>query len=123
MAELKHGDIIQANEKAKGWCGTLLIVDEVKSWGVSAFTHIPEQGDAYILLKEEQYEVVGGEAVFMPEKKSDYEKALYEMERWEADCVSKGDTDGAQIFRWAANAIRSYIDKELRGANGKSNRK
>lgn len=63
---MKRGDIIQANEKAGGWCGCVLIVDKVKSWGVQAFLHIPMQGDAYIRLKEDQYDATGGEAVLVP---------------------------------------------------------
>lgn len=66
MNELKRGSVIQANENAGAWCGTVLIVDEVKSWGVQAFVHIPMQGDAYIRLTPDQYEVLGGEAVLMP---------------------------------------------------------
>ena len=64
--ELKRGSIIQANENAGEWCGTVLIVDEVKDWGVQAFVHIPMRGDAYIRLKHYQYDVLGGEAVLMP---------------------------------------------------------
>ena len=67
MVELKRGSIIQANENAKDWCGTVLIVDETKEWGVQAFVHIPMQGDAYIRLKHDQYDILGGEAVLMPE--------------------------------------------------------
>lgn len=66
MNELKRGSVIQANENAGAWCGTVLIVDEVKSWGVQAFVHIPMQGDAYIRLTPDQYEVLGCEAVLMP---------------------------------------------------------
>ena len=65
---MKRGDIIQANEKAGDWCGCVLIVAEVKSWGVQAFLHIPMQGDAYIRLKEDQYDALSGEAVLMPAK-------------------------------------------------------
>ena len=66
MNELKRGSIIQANENAGDWCGTVLIVDEVKSWGVQAFVHIPMKGDAFIRLKPEQFEILSnGEAVFM----------------------------------------------------------
>ena len=68
MNELKIGSIIQANEHAGAWCGTVLIVDEVKSWGVQAFVHIPMQGDAYIRLKPDQYEVLGGQAILMPKE-------------------------------------------------------
>lgn len=68
MAELKRGSIIQANENAKGWCGCVLIVDEVKPWGVQAFIHIPMHGDAYIRLTTEQFDVLGAEAVLMPKE-------------------------------------------------------
>ena len=63
---INRGSIIQANEQAGDWCGCVLIVDEVKNWGCQAFIHIPFQGDAYIRLKKEQYDVLGGEAVLMP---------------------------------------------------------
>lgn len=67
MSGLKRGSIIQANENAGAWCGTVLIVDEVKSWGVQAFVHVPMQGDAYIRLKPEQFDVLsGGKAALMP---------------------------------------------------------
>lgn len=66
--EIKRGSIIQANESAKDWCGTVLIVDEVKSWGVQAFARIPMQGNAYIRLQSDQFEVLGAEAVLMPGK-------------------------------------------------------
>ncbi len=65
---IKRGSIIQANENAGDWCGCILIVDEVKDWGVQAFAHIPFQGDAYVRLKEDQYDVLGAEAALMPEK-------------------------------------------------------
>lgn len=67
MEGLKRGSIIQANEHAGAWCGTVLIVDEVKDWGVQAFVHIPMNGDAYIRLKPEQFEILSnGKAVLMP---------------------------------------------------------
>lgn len=72
MTKLKRGSIIQANENAGAWCGTVLIVDEVKSWGVQAFVHIPAKGDAFIRLTPEQYEILSnGEAVLMPKEEND----------------------------------------------------
>ena len=69
MTKLKRGSIIQANENAGAWCGTVLIVDEVKSWGVQAFVHVPMKGDAYIRLTPEKFEILSnGEAVFMPKE-------------------------------------------------------
>lgn len=63
---LEVGSIIQANENANDWCGCVLIVDEVKPWGIQAFLHIPMQGDAYIRLRHDQFDVLGGKAVLMP---------------------------------------------------------
>ena len=68
---LKRGDIIQANENAGAWCGTVLIVDEVKSWGVQAFVHIPMKGNAYIRLTPEQFENLHAESLFMPKEDED----------------------------------------------------
>ena len=69
MEGLKRGSIIQANENAGAWCGTVLIVDEVKSWGVQAFVHVPMKGDAFIRLTPEQFEILSnGEAVLMPQE-------------------------------------------------------
>lgn len=68
MNELKRGSIIQANENAGAWCGTVLIVDEVKDWGVQAFVHVPMKGDAFIRLTPEQFEILGGKAVLMPQE-------------------------------------------------------
>lgn len=66
MSELRRGSIIQANENANEWCGTVLVVDEVKTWGVQAFVHIPMQGDAYIRLTNEQFDDLHTKAVLMP---------------------------------------------------------
>lgn len=64
MELIKVGDVIQANEKAEEWCGCLLIVAEVKTWGVLAGMKIPYGGTAYMRLKEDQYERIG-EAVLV----------------------------------------------------------
>lgn len=62
--EIKVGDVIQANENARDWCGCLLIVTEVKTQGVQAGMKIPYRGTTYIRLKEDQYERIG-EAVLV----------------------------------------------------------
>ena len=53
--QVKKNDVIQINERCgnKGWIGCLMIVDEVKSWGVQAFVHVPMKGYAYIRLTPE----------------------------------------------------------------------
>ena len=63
---MRRGNIIQANEKANSWCGTVLIVDEVNERGVLAFMRIPMQGDAYIRLKHDEYDDLHATAVLLP---------------------------------------------------------
>jgi len=65
MAKVKKNDVIQINEKCAntGWIGCLMIVDEVKSWGVQAYLRIPMQGDAYLRLKHDEYDVIGKAAL------------------------------------------------------------
>ena len=67
MSELKRGSIIQANEKAKGLTGTVLIVEEIRVWGVLAFIHVPLSGDAYFRLRHDEFVPLGAEAVFLPQ--------------------------------------------------------
>lgn len=72
---VKRGDIIQANENAKDWCGCVLIVDEVREWGVQAFLRIPMRGDAYIRLPYNAFDELGAEAVMMPAYECSEEKS------------------------------------------------
>lgn len=65
QAKMNRGSVIQANENAGNWCGCLLMVDEVKEFGVQAFVQIPIQGCAYIRLKFDQFDYVG-EAPLVP---------------------------------------------------------
>ena len=62
--EVTKNDIIQAIEGTGIWQGCLLIVDEVKSWGVQAYMTIPNsaissQGTAFMRFKTGEFEVVG----------------------------------------------------------------
>lgn len=63
--EVENGYIIQANEKTDDWCGCLLIVDEVKPWGVQAYLKIPKQGTAFMRLKNDEFELVGKAVLVM----------------------------------------------------------
>ena len=57
---VKRNMVIQANEKAPGeWCGCLLIVDEVKSFGVQAYLRVPFKGNVYVRLSWEQFDIIG----------------------------------------------------------------
>jgi hypothetical protein len=67
--EIKQHDIIQANPKVKNWARCLLIVDEVKSWGVQAYTVIPAardapSGDAPMRLSWDEFDLVGGRSLW-----------------------------------------------------------
>ena len=62
---MKKGDIVQITDEKHAWFPCLLIVDEVKPWGVQAACLIPNSntqndvGRAFNRLKIEQVEVVG----------------------------------------------------------------
>ena len=59
--DVSKNDVIQVVEGVGNgsWTGCLMIVDEVKDWGVIAYLHVPMQGDAYLRLKHGEYEVIG----------------------------------------------------------------
>ena len=63
---MEKGDIIQIIDESHSWFPALLIVDEVKSWGVQAYCISPLSndgsipvGNAYNRLKFDQIEKVG----------------------------------------------------------------
>lgn len=74
MAEVTHtpsiqvevGDIVQANPEVCEWGPALVVVSEIKSWGIQGFTSIPRGGEAYIRLQWAEIEPTGGKAVWMP---------------------------------------------------------
>lgn len=68
--KLKEGDIVQIVHDQHPWFPALLIVSEVKSWGVQAYALIPRSNDgseapgqAYNRLQDEEIMKVG-EALF-----------------------------------------------------------
>ena len=63
---IKKESVVQANENSGEWCGCLLIVDEVKDWGVQAGMKVPFNGVAYIRLTFDQIEYIG-EAILVSE--------------------------------------------------------
>lgn len=54
----KH-DVIQVNEKVAGWVGCLMVVDEVRDWGVIAYMTVPYNGVTFLRLKHDEYELIG----------------------------------------------------------------
>lgn len=69
------GEIVQANEKAPHWFRCLIIVEEIKPWGIQGFTTIPNKergpGDAYIRLQWDEIERTGGHTIFITEEMKD----------------------------------------------------
>lgn len=66
-------DIVQAVPGKTVWAPALVVVTEVRSWGIIGYTSIPRGGDAYIRLPFDQIEPTGGRAVFVPEGSTDGE--------------------------------------------------
>jgi len=67
--DVSKNDVIQVIEGVGNgsWTGCLMIVDEVKDWGVMAYLHVPMQGDAYLRLKHGEYEVIGKAVLAHPD--------------------------------------------------------
>lgn len=66
------GDLIQVNEDGPPhWFRCILVVDEVKSWGIQAFCTIPgprdrgTSGDAYMRLKWSEFDELGVKSKFV----------------------------------------------------------
>ena len=58
MRKLKQGDIIQVTDPDHKLFNMLLIVDEVKTWGVQAYRVEPEI-NLYYIVKTGEFEKVG----------------------------------------------------------------
>jgi hypothetical protein len=62
--DMEPGTIVQANPEHSIWGPAMVVVEQVKLWGVEGFTHVPRSGRAYIKLSWEEIEPTGGKAVF-----------------------------------------------------------
>lgn len=68
MNEIKSGDIVQVTDKHDKWYSCLLVVDEVKSWGIQAYITIPQNGgkplgNAYYRIENGKFEKVGSAVI------------------------------------------------------------
>lgn len=72
MRRAEVNDVIQVNKQVPNWCGCLMIVREVKSWGVTAGMRVPCEGSTFLRLNDDQFEVIG-KAVLVPEREEDEE--------------------------------------------------
>lgn len=61
---MRKGTIVQITDKKNHWFPCLIIVDEVKNWGIQGYITIPENnnrqsGNAFIRLETKEFEIVG----------------------------------------------------------------
>jgi hypothetical protein len=73
----KVGEIVQANEKVPHWFRCLVIVDEVKAWGIQGYTTVPGPqgpGDAFIRLQWDEILPTGGYTRFVVKEAKDGER-------------------------------------------------
>jgi hypothetical protein len=64
------GDIVQITDESHHWYPCLIIVTEVKSWGIQGYITIPSNdnnpnGNAFIRLKDGEFEFCGCKAVLV----------------------------------------------------------
>jgi hypothetical protein len=57
-------DIVQADPDRSIWGPCLVVVEEVRDWGIVGYTDIPRAGQAPIRLAWDQIKPTGGKAVF-----------------------------------------------------------
>jgi hypothetical protein len=56
---MEIGDIVQIVDKKERFYPCLLIVTEVKSWGIQGYLHVPGKGQAYYRIGNGKFVVVG----------------------------------------------------------------
>lgn len=59
-------DVVQINPEVDGFGGCLILVTEVRTWGVQGFVQVPCGGQAHYRAKFDQIEHTGGRAVWAP---------------------------------------------------------
>lgn len=63
---VKVGSVIQVKESIPMWGGCLMIVQEVKPWGVQCYMRLPFQGElrtTYLRLNHSEYYLIGEAAL------------------------------------------------------------
>lgn len=65
---MKIGDIVQINPEKDVFGGCMVVVTEVKSWGIQGYVQSAGvDGQQYIRVKTEDFESTGGSAIWMVE--------------------------------------------------------
>lgn len=63
--DVEVNDIVQLGEANEGWAFCLLVVSEVKSFGVQGYIQIPmKKGQAYLRVKWGDFELTGGKVIW-----------------------------------------------------------
>lgn len=63
--EIQEGDIVQVSPEREVFGGCMVVVTEVKAWGIQGYVQsagVP--GQQYIRLKTDEFEGTGGRAVW-----------------------------------------------------------
>lgn len=66
--KINKDDIVQVVNEDNNWFPSLVIVSEVKSWGIQGYTYIPCKGPAFIRLDFDDIEKVGTANIIMEKK-------------------------------------------------------
>jgi hypothetical protein len=65
-ASIKRDDIVQVNPSKEMFGGCMVVVTEVKSWGIQGYVQSAGvEGQQYIRLKFGEFESTGGKAVWI----------------------------------------------------------
>jgi hypothetical protein len=60
------GDIVQVNPEKETFGGCMVVVTEIKAWGIQGYVqNAGANGQAYIRLKTEDFEHTGGKTVWI----------------------------------------------------------
>ena len=66
MTLIQPNDIVQVAPGVETFGGCMVVVTEVKSWGIQGYVqNAGQEGQAYIRLKLDQIEHTGGKAVWV----------------------------------------------------------
>lgn len=83
---LLPGDLVQITDENHRWYPTVIVVDEIKTFGIQGFAFMPTNdgsgtGQAYIRLRTGEFESLGVSLKIMPASMAmDREKAEEEIE-------------------------------------------
>jgi hypothetical protein len=71
-AGLLAGDIVQVTNEAHHWFPCLIVVSEIKSFGIQGFAFMPcndgsGTGEAYIRLNSSDFEPIGASCIILSE--------------------------------------------------------